>query len=158
MLLRSGMLSHNRATETWLLAVFIATLALRFIQIRDLVLPAWVDSLHHTFIFQTIRDQGQIPGNLMLYTSIPFYYHFGFHALTAAFGELTDLSSPQAVLIFGQILNASVVFSVYQLAVQLTYRRDVGIAAAILTGFVSQMPAYYVSWGRDLPPKKWTRE
>jgi len=148
MLSWSGIFSHNWSREIWLLVVFIATLALRFIQIRDLVLPAWVDSLHHTFIVQTIRDQGQIPDNLVLYTSIPFYYHFGFHTLTAAFGELANLSSPQAVLIFGQILNASVVFSVYQLAVQLTYRRDVGIAAAILTGLVSQMPAYYVSWGR----------
>ena len=142
------MLSHSRSVGLWLPIVFAATLILRFIQIQNLVLPAWVDSLHHTLIVQVIQTQGWIPEQLMSYSPIPFYYHFGFHALAAAFGELANLPSPQAILIFGQILNAVVILSVYQLTVKLTHRWGVGIAAAMLTGFVSQMPAYYTSWGR----------
>jgi len=142
------MLSRNWSARLWLFVVFATTLILRFVQIRNLVLPAWVDSLHHTLIVQFIRDQGRIPDELVSYTPTPFYYHFGFHMLAAAFGELADLPSPQAILIFGQILGAAATLSVYQLAVELTHRQSVGIAAAALTGFVSQMPAYYTSWGR----------
>jgi len=141
-------LSRDFLVRCLLLIVFAVTLVLRFLQIRDLVLPAWVDSLHHTLIVHVIREQGQIPDVLRAYTSIPFYYHFGFHTLAAAFGELANLPSHRSILILGQILNAIVVLSVYQLAVGLTARRGIGIAAATLTGFVSQMPAYYTSWGR----------
>jgi hypothetical protein len=144
----AGMLPHNWPARLGLLVLFAITLILRLIQIRNLVLPAWVDSLHHTHIVQVIREQGRIPDDLMSYTSIPFYYYFGFHVLVAAFGELADLPAPQAILIFGQVLNAVAILSIYQLAVELTHRRGVGIAAAMLTGFVSQMPAYYPSWGR----------
>ncbi len=128
--------------------VFVATLTLRFLQVRDLALPAWVDSLHHTLIVQIIRDQGQLPDTWQPYMPVPFYYHFGFHVLTAAFAELADLPSPRAVLVLGQVLNAAVVLSIYRLGAEIGGRREVGIAAAVLTGFVSQMPAYYASWGR----------
>ena len=138
----------DRGKWSWILMVFITTLILRFIQIRDLALPAWVDSLHHTHIVEVIRQQGQIPNVLMYDRPVPFYYYFGFHVLAATFGELADLQSAQAILVFGQILNATVTLSIYQLAVELTRRPGVGISAAILTGFVSQMPAYYASWGR----------
>jgi hypothetical protein len=84
----------------------------------------------------------------MAYTSIPFYYHFGFHTLAAVFGQLTDLTTPQSVLTLGQILNAMASLSVYHLTIKLTQRRYAGLGAAALTGFVSQMPAYYTSWGR----------
>jgi len=128
--------------------VFVATLILRFLQVRDLALPAWVDSLHHTLIVQLIRERGRLPDTWQPYMPVPFYYHFGFHAPAAAFAELADLPSPQAVLVLGQVLNAVVVLSIYRLGAALSGRQEVGIAAAVLTGFVSQMPAYYISWGR----------
>lgn len=146
-------INHKTTLEHWQAAlvpalIFSATLILRFIQIQNLALPLWVDSLHHTLIIQIIQEQGQLPSQIMAYNPIPFYYHFGFHTLAAVFGKLADLSAPQAILVLGQILNAMVVLSIYHFAIELTQRRYVGYAAAALTGFVSQMPAYYASWGR----------
>jgi hypothetical protein len=128
--------------------IFAATLLWRFIQIRELVLPAWVDSLHHTQIVDVLRTEGRIPAELFTYAPTPFYYHFGFHVTAAAFAELADLPSAQAILVLGQILNAVCVLAVYRLAVALTRRASIGLLAAALTGFVSQMPAYFASWGR----------
>jgi hypothetical protein len=128
--------------------VFAATLILRFVQTKDLALPAWVDSLHHTQIVDILRTQGRIPDVLMSYTPIPFYYHFGFHTLAAAIGELADVPTPSAILVLGQVLNAVVVLAIYRLTKTLTRSSTAALIAAALTGFVSQMPAYYVSWGR----------
>lgn len=131
-----------------LLVLFGGVLALRLFQIRELVLPNWVDSLHHTLIVQILREQGAIPDVITAFGSAPFFYHFGFHVVTAIFAELTGWSSAQAVLIFGQILNALIVLVVYRLVMSITRHEHVGITAALFTGFISQMPAYYVSWGR----------
>jgi len=95
-----------------------------------------------------LRTEGRIPAELFTYAPTPFYYHFGFHAVAAVFAELADLPSAQAILVLGQILNAACVLAVYRLAVVLTRRASVGLLAAALTGFVSQMPAYFASWGR----------
>jgi len=120
----------------------------RLVQIRDLAVPAWVDSLHHTLIVRLITEQGSIPSDFEPYVPAPFFYHFGFHSLAAAFGQLAGLGAPQAILILGQVLNAAVILTVYRLTFTLTRQRAAGIVAAALTGLVSQMPAYYVAWGR----------
>jgi len=132
----------------WLIGLFGLVLVVRFVQIRDLVVPAWVDSLHHTLIVRLITEQGQIPSSFEPYLPVSFFYYFGFHTLAAAFGQLAGLGPPRAILIIGQILNAGVILTVYRLAYTLTRRRMVGLVAAAFTGLASQMPAYYVSWGR----------
>lgn len=131
-----------------LLLIFTATLLWRFIQVRDLVLPAWVDSLHHTEIVNVLRAEGHLPAFLPDYGPTQFYYHFGFHVIAAAFAEVANLPSAQAILILGQILNAVCILAVHRLAMTLTRRPSIGLVAAALTGFVSQMPAYFASWGR----------
>jgi hypothetical protein len=52
------------------------------------------------------------------------------------------------VLIMGQVLNALAVPLAYLLNRQLFGSRIAGLGAALLTGFVSIMPAFYVNWGR----------
>lgn len=131
-----------------LASVFIAILAWRFYQIHSLVLPAWVDSLHHVLITKHIQQNGGIPRTLAPDLPIPFYYHFAFHLVTALFATLAKLPPHQATLWLGQVLNAAIALSTYRLAQSLwgDWRRS-GFAAASV-GFISQMPAYYVSWGR----------
>jgi hypothetical protein len=46
------------------------------------------------------------------------------------------------------MLNGAAVLMAYLFVLRLSQRRVAAIAAAILTGVVSYMPAYYVSWGR----------
>jgi hypothetical protein len=147
-----GMVGNALAAPWWggalLLLGFTFILAWRFYQIRELALPAWVDSVHHVLIVRVMLETGGVPQSLAPYLPVPFYYHFGFHALAAVFSFLSRLSPEQAVLIIGQVLNALVAVSVFRLGLALwdDWRRA-GLAA-ILVGFVSQMPAYYVTWGR----------
>ncbi len=150
-------MAHWSHTETALrkwtpgivaLVVFITLVWFRFQQAESLVLPAWVDSVHHTLIVRVLLEQGQIPDTLNPFIDVPFYYHFGFHAITAAAAYLARLSPENAVLQFGQILNAAVAGALYVL-IKTTWkdwRR--GLVGLLLVGFVFQMPAYYLTWGR----------
>ena len=130
------------------LAVLVSIVTWRFVQVRELVLPAWVDSLHHVLIVKLILENGSIPSSFAPYMPVPFYYHYGFHASTALFTMLAGISPGQAVLTLGQVINAGVVLGIYRLAMSIwdDWRRA-GVAA-LLVSFVSQMPAYYATWGR----------
>lgn len=164
----------------WILALgFVVSLAAwRFYQSRDLVLPAWVDSVHHTLIVRKIIEYQGIPPDLTPYFPAPFFYHYGFHLVTALFAFWTHLSPASAVLWFGNVINALVALSVYRaadtfwqigntvreeqqstasgssaalnLSTRTLWRKPTmaALSAALLTGFVFQMPAYYVTWGR----------
>ena len=122
--------------------------AFRFYQVRDLVVPSWVDSVHHVVIVQAFLENRGVPTTLDPYLPIPFYYHYAFHALSAAFAALAQVPPHQSVLWVGQILNAAVALAIYRLGKALwgDWRRA-GLGL-LLIGFVSQMPAYYATWGR----------
>jgi hypothetical protein len=128
--------------------VLIAVLGWRFYQVRELVLPAWVDSVHHVLVVRVILETGGLPATLDPYLPVPFYYHFAFHILAAIFSFFTRLAPAQGVLLFGQVLNAAVALSLYRLAMALWRDWRRGLLAVLLVGFVSQMPAYYATWGR----------
>jgi hypothetical protein len=144
-------------------AAFIAALAAwRLYQARGIPLPPWVDPVHHTLIVRIIYESGGITPDFSSYIEAPFYYHFGFHLITALFAFWTRLPAHEAVLWFGQVVNAAVALSVYRAAYSFAsalpgqdgngavYRQAaaVGLTAAVLVGFVFQMPAYYFTWGR----------
>lgn len=155
-----------RTAAVWLLgALFLAALVgWRLYQARALVLPAWVDSVHHTLIVRLIMEQGGLPQDFSPYIQAPFFYHYGFHLITALFAGWAGISADQAVLWFGQVLNAAVALSVYRLGSALYTRINITppdgsvltgrilsaapVVAALLVGFVFQMPAYYLTWGR----------
>ena len=139
----------KRALRIALLSLlFLSILGLRFYQIRDLALPAWVDSVHHVLIVRLILENGGVPDTFGPYMPVPFYYHFGYHTVIAAYVALTRLEPHIGVLVIGQVLNAAVALAVYRLGKSLwSDWRRAGLSA-LLVGFVSQMPAYYVTWGR----------
>lgn len=140
---------HNRGTVLAVLALLGVTLLVRFAQVRGLVLPAWVDSPQHALVTELVAQLGQVPASYRPLLPVDhFAYHFGFHAATAVFRWLSSLPLSQAMLLFGQILNASSALMVYPLALRITRRRVGAVVAALLVGLVSYMPAYYVSWGR----------
>jgi len=130
------------------LALFGGLIAWRLYQARDLVLPNWVDSQHHYLIIRTMLEQRGLPETLTPYLDQPFYYHFGFHAATALFTSLSGLPIGKAILLFGQILNTAISLSVYALGKTLWKNWRPALAAAVLVGFVTRMPAYYLTWGR----------
>lgn len=125
------------------------TLAVRFVQIRGLVLPAWVDSVHHALVSRLIAESGQVPSSYRPFLPIDsFILHFGFYVLIAFESWLSGLEVPQAMLVVGQVLNGLAMLPVYSLVTGLTRRPLAGLVSALVTGLISVMPAYYVSWGR----------
>ena len=135
------------------LALALALVAFwRLEQIRPLALPAWVDSVHHTLAVRMLLEQRGLPETWAPYLpGVPFYYHFGFHVSAAAFAWLTGLTGLQlgrAVLLVGQLWQVGLAWGIYLLARSLRASRAQALSALILVAFVSQMPAFYVSWGR----------
>jgi hypothetical protein len=128
--------------------LLVAAVAWRWYQARGLVFPAWVDSIHHTLIVRQIIETGGVPQTMQPYLNAPFYYYYGFHIATAAFAQWSSLQPDQAVLWLGQLLNALVGLGIYRFARSMDLRVRAALPAALLTGFVMQMPAYYVTWGR----------
>ena len=133
------------------LLVYVLALSMgaRLWSVRDLVMPNWWDSVHHTVIVQLLLDHGGLFSSWEPYAPLTtFTYHFGFHSAVASLCWLSGLAAPQAVLVFGQVLNGLAVLGTYLLAQRLTGRPWAGVLAALVTGLVSLMPAYYVNWGR----------
>lgn len=129
-------------------ALFGALLGFRFWQARELVLPNWVDSLHHSLIVRKMVEAKGLTSTLEPYLAGNFYYHFGFHAFTAFYSLMSKQFAPFAVLFLGQIISAGVSLSVYRFARELTGDWKTSLLAGLLSGFVTKMPGYYLTWGR----------
>lgn len=179
---RRASLPDARRLLRWLVAGLFTTALIaalvgwRLYQARDLALPAWVDSVHHTLIVRLILEQGGLPADLTPYIEARFFYHYGFHLTAALFSFLSGVSPDQSVLWFGQAINGLVALSVFRVAEALRdpvcehvsassdaetetepdrwaqwrgrFSFALPIAAALLVGFSFQMPAYYLTWGR----------
>ena len=139
-----------RLTGWGLLAggAFLGLAAWRLYQARDLALPSWVDSVHHTLLVRRFVEYGGMAPDWLPYLPVPMYYHYGFHILAASFTAWSSFEPAQAVLVLGQVLNACVAFSVYRLGKVLSGRRLVAALAAGFTAVGFHMPAYYLTWGR----------
>ncbi|MHB8856269.1 MAG: DUF6541 family protein [Bellilinea sp.] len=130
------------------LAALVGLAGWRLYQARELLLPAWVDSVHHTLIVRVIMENGGLPAILDPYLPAVFSYHYGFHVLAALFASLARVEPAVALLWFGQILNALIALSVYRLAMEVWNYWRRAVLAALLVGFGLHMPAYYLTWGR----------
>jgi len=139
---------------TWLtVALFALAAFTRVSQIGGVVLPLWVDSVHHTMIARLLIDQGSLPSSYAPF--IPdssFYYHWGFHAVVAFVAWITGLTAPidvaRLLLWLGQLLNALTFVPMYAAGRTLFASRRAGLLTAVFATLVSYFPAYYVSWGR----------
>jgi len=130
------------------LIAFGLIIAWRLYQAKDLLLPNWVDSQHHYLIVRTILENGGLPESLSPHLDVPFFYHYGFHAVTALFTGLSGLQIGESMLVLGQVLNAAVGLSIYALGKELWEDWRPAACAALLVSFATRMPAYYLSWGR----------
>lgn len=137
-----------RAKTLVMVGVILGLVAWRLYQARTLVLPAWVDSVHHTLLVRIILEQGGIPWDWAPYLPVPMFYHFGFHVSAALFSFFSRFEPAQTLLIYGQVLNALTAVAVYRLGKAIWGDSIRAGVAALLVGFVFQMPAYYVTWGR----------
>jgi hypothetical protein len=142
--------AHTRYAFWYALAlVSILTLIMRFVQISELALPPWVDSVHHALLIQVTAEQGHAPSSLRPYLPVDnLPYHWGYHVFIAVVFQLSGLPLPEVMLWSGQVLNALHVVTCAALAVVLWRHPLAGVVAALVVGLWSIMPAYYISWGR----------
>ncbi|MDW8234414.1 MAG: hypothetical protein RMJ54_16690, partial [Roseiflexaceae bacterium] len=129
------------------------TFWLRFEQIRGLVLPVWVDSVHHALLIRVSLEQGVAPLSLRPYLPVDgLTYHWGYHVFVATLAQAGGIRSPEALphlmLWSGQVMSALMIPAYAALALRLWQRPIAGAVAGLVVGLASVMPAYYVSWGR----------
>lgn len=142
-------ISRNFGINLGLIAIFLLSLVVRLIMVRDLATPAWVDSVHHATITRLILEHGAYPDTYAPYLELDTAsYHSGYHANLAAFLGLARLDLAQGMLIYGQMLNALSIFAVYLFTKTLVRNQVAGLLAAMFAGLFTPMPAYYTSWGR----------
>jgi hypothetical protein len=144
-------LKLEATTLAWLfLAIVLALSAyVRVAVVKDLKIPMWADSYHHTMISQLMIDNNGLFSSWLPYAPLKtFTYHFGFHSLVASYHWLTGVTMPRAVIVTGQIISMVVVLGCYLLAKYLTGKVWAGNVAALFVGLISPMPAYYFNWGR----------
>ncbi|MDP2728018.1 MAG: glycosyltransferase family 39 protein [Dehalococcoidia bacterium] len=143
--------SWIRANAHFLLLalVFSASLAVSLLAVRNLTIPSWGDTIHHSWIARLIAERGQVPDSYYPYFPLDsMTYHYGYHAMVAFFSWVSGLSIIQSMLIFGQLLNALSVATIYLLTHRLTRSHTAAIISALIGGLISMMPSYYVNWGR----------
>lgn len=125
----------------------------RYTHIQSLILPAWVDSVHHTMVITVLMEQGYLPDTYAPYLpSGRFFYHWGFHAIVAFVSWITGANNAidvaRVLLIVGQVFNCLTLVLTYTMGRVWFGSQRVGLWGAALATLVSWFPAYYVSWGR----------
>jgi hypothetical protein len=153
-------LQHLKAEFTSLqsiLLIFALGLLIftRFWVIRKLEMGLWGDSYHHTLITQLMVNHSGLFDSWEPYADLQsFTYHFGFHSGAALIHWVTGLAVPQAVLVFGQLVNIFAIWAIIPLANKITGLETkgtaswAGLGAVVLAGLMVNMPGFYVNWGR----------
>ncbi len=132
-----------------LAGLLIITLAARFVAVRDLAFPPWVDSSRHALITAVMVAGGQIPtGYAPLLPVDHFPYHYGFHTLSAGVALMTGRPLPVLLLTLMQLIGGLLPLTVYAAGWMVTRRRAAGLLAAFLVALPFFFPGYYATWGR----------
>jgi len=142
-------LRSPKLLDITLIIIIVLLFNVRFWIIRNIDIPMWGDSYHHTMISQLLVDNGGLFNDWQPYSDIKsLTYHFGFHSLVSVFHWITKLSLPQATLWTGQLLNGLAVLALYPIAVRLGKNPWAGVVAVLIAGLLSPMPMFYFNWGR----------
>lgn len=132
-----------------LLALLLLAFAARFLAVRDLAFPPWVDASRHGLITAVMTETGQVIDDYQPYLDVDrFPYHYGFHTISAGLAQMTDHPLPELLLGLGQLLNSLVPLTIYAAAYLISHRRWAGWTAAFFVALPFFFPAYYATWGR----------
>ena len=132
-----------------LVLLLLAAIASRFVAVRDLAYPPWVDSSRHALITAVMAENGRTPENYDPYLPVDnFPYHFGFHTLSTSLYLMMGWPLAELLLFFMQLLGGLLPLTVYAGGWLVTRQRSVGLLAAFLVALPFFFPGYYATWGR----------
>jgi len=148
--LQAWWFSNARWPDLALVATVILIIVVRLLAIRDLTVPSWGDSVQHAVMTQLMVDNGGLFDSWLPYAPYQtLTVHFGFATAAAVLQWITGLEAAEATLVAGQVINVIAVLALYPLAVRIGKgNRWSGVAALLVAGLLSPMPAFYVNWGR----------
>jgi hypothetical protein len=140
---------HPHTPALILILLLALTLATRFLAVRDLSFPPWVDASRHGLITAVMAESGQIPGSYAPYLPVENPpYHYGFHTLSASLSLMTGWPLNRLLLSLGQLIGGLVPLTVYTAVYLMTRRQRAGLLGAFLVGLPFFFPGYYATWGR----------
>lgn len=126
-----------------LMLLFAVFLLLNFSFLQKVVLPSYFDSAEHYRIIKNFS--GSISS---VYGGSERYYHAGFHVLSAAFVYFLQSSIVDVMLVFGQVLLASLPLPVFFIVRQETGSNTAALFAVLVAGIGWHMPAHLMNWGK----------
>jgi hypothetical protein len=101
------------------LACIIGLIATRYFAIRMIDVPMWGDSVQHTVMAQRLFENGGLFDSWLPYAPYAtLTVQFGFPTVAALYMWLLRMTSPQAVLVAGQVLSLIAVAALYPVAAQ----------------------------------------
>jgi hypothetical protein len=132
-----------------LIALTLAAVLVRLYAARSLPVGLWGDSYQHTIMAQLLVAHGGLFTSWRPYALLTtFTYHYGFHSNVAWLHWLSGEPVAQGVILVGQLQSAFAVPLIYLLTRRLLGNERAALWAALVVGFVSIMPGYYLNWGR----------
>jgi hypothetical protein len=145
-----------RYASVWWMVTTLVVLVLvgltRWMHIDGLVLPPWVDGVHHALLVRVAVEHSRAAWDLMPYLPVnPLLYHTGWHSVMAFVWSVSPGAVVQLggfLLVVGQWWNILAVVSVAGLAWYWWRSWPASVIALLVVGLWSLMPAYYLSWGR----------
>jgi len=120
--------------------ITITLLFIRALQIKDILVPNWIDGLFHADLLQRFVIKKAIP-----FDSI---YHIGFHAIVLYVYYLFGIDLPEAILIVGQWVSALSGLTIYLLLKRFVRNTIISYVGVIIYSLFLLFPSHLVSWGR----------
>jgi len=137
--------TDSKPTTFILLCCFSISILLRLVLVSKAILPSYFDSAQHYLIIKNILEN-KATGVLSSLTIS--YYHLGYHFLAAFITSISQAEIAKTMLIFGQIILATLPLSLFFLIKHETRSNLAGIFTVSLAAFGWYMPAHAVDWGK----------
>jgi hypothetical protein len=125
----------------WPVLCFLLFVLLRVSYVAGAVLPSYFDSPEHYRIIQTLLG---IPPAW----PTDSYYHLGYHLISAGFIAVTGGDIARVMLVFGQVIVASLPLPMYVFVRRATGSDRAAFFAILLAGLGWFVPAHAVNWGK----------
>jgi hypothetical protein len=141
-----GPVGRSKGAVWALLFLAVAFLFIRLASVSKAIFPSYFDSAQHYLYIKEILSQIEPTANAA--TSLPGYYHFGFHFLAAFLTYITRAEITATMLVLGQIILALMPFCAFFIVRHWTASNVAGFLALVLAAFGWYMPTHAMDWGK----------